>query len=302
MKTQTISGGLLLMAAAQILQAAQGILTDDATVQVQLPTNNFGALPQLQVGLNSRTFLRFSLSGLPSGVTAATVRKATIRLFANRVAAPGRVEFAYVEPAWSEKTVSFSNAPGANVVTNSFLVDTANTFVSFEATKFVQFALNGGLQSFGVLLTPQGSTEVFFDSKESTSTSQAASLDIELTGPQGPQGLPGATGPAGPAGPKGDTGGSTVLGGLSTFQVEDHTIGSTTSKTYYLSCPAGYPQLVSGGCGLPFHQADNVNVFADVKYFYTGPAPRNSNGEWQCSVYNGAFESKTVRLYVQCAK
>lgn len=312
MKVQTLLGGAALLAAtARIMQASQGVLTDDATIQVQLPTNNFGALPQLQVGPNSQSFLRFSLAGLPDGATAATIRKATIQIFVNKVSAPGAVEFRYVERAWSEKTISFSNAPFANVSTGEFLVDTANTFVSFEATKFVQAALNGRLASFGVALTSRGAADVFFDSKESTGTSQAAILDIELTGPQGPQGVPGLAGApgtpgaTGPAGPKGDPGSSSVLGNLSTFQVRDYTLQwEYGSDTYHLACPTGYPQLISGGCGFPFHQgtAADVSGSADLKFFYSGPSPRNSNREWQCSVYNGALVDRIVRVYVQCAR
>ncbi|MBY0506729.1 MAG: DNRLRE domain-containing protein, partial [Bryobacteraceae bacterium] len=92
--------GLLAM---QIF-AAQGILTDDATVQRQLPGNTFGQLPQLQVGAQSQTFLRFSLSSLPAGTLDTSIVKATLRLYVNRVTTPGAVNFHTVENAWSEKT------------------------------------------------------------------------------------------------------------------------------------------------------------------------------------------------------
>ncbi|MDZ4800137.1 MAG: DNRLRE domain-containing protein [Bryobacteraceae bacterium] len=297
MKLSLFLGGALIAASVQ-LNAAQGILTDDATVQVQLPTNNFGNLPQLQVGSQSNAFLRFSLTALPPGTTDINVQKATVRLYLNRVLAPGDVEFNYVDLPWSEKIVTFANAPPKNGTYGQFAVDTANGFVNFDATRVVQIALKAGLSSFGVALTPKGGAEVFFDSKESTGTSQAAQLDIQLFGPTGPVG---PMGPAGPQGPTGSTGSSSLVGSLSSFQVADHDLSAGVSNTFYLGCPTGYPTLVSGGCGFPFVER-TPDAFLAFKYFYSGPSPSNPNSSWQCSMYNAALTAKTVRLYVNCAR
>ncbi len=315
--TPTLFSALLVIP----LFSAQGILTDDATVQRQLPGNTFGQLPQLQVGAQSQTYLRFSLSSLPSGTLEAGIVKATLRLYVNRVMTPGSVNFQAVENPWSEKTITFGNAPAMNPSTDQFAVDTANNFVSFDATKLVQLALRNRT-NVGVALTPVGATEVFFDSKESTSTSQAAALDIELTGPTGPQGipgpqglagpqgipgpmgLPGFTGPVGPAGPQGasgPTGSSSVVGNLSSFQVLDYSLAAVTSSNVPLSCPTGYPTLVSGGCGFPFLSLP-VIANAQMVTAYSGPNPDESNRGWRCSVYNGSLISQTVRVYVNCAR
>ncbi len=284
------------------LNAAQGILTDDATVQVQLPTNNFGNLPQMQVGLQSNAFLRFSLTGLPVGTTDLNVQKANIRLYVNRVLAPGDVEFHYVDVPWSEKTVTFANAPPKNGAYGQFAVDSANAFVSFDVTRLVQSALKAGLPSFGVALTPKGGVEVFFDSKESTGTSQAAQLDIQLVGgPTGPAGPVGPVGPIGPQGVKGDTGSSSVVGSLSSFQVQDYSLAPLNSITRNLACPTGYPTLVSGGCGFPFAQGIQHDTLPLVLY-YSGPTTSRSNSSWSCSVANNSLSTVALRTYVNCAR
>ncbi|MBY0506730.1 MAG: DNRLRE domain-containing protein [Bryobacteraceae bacterium] len=304
--------------------AAQGILSDDATVQRQLPGNTFGQLPQLQVGAQSQTYLRFSLSSLPSGVLEGSIVKATLRLYVNRVTTPGAVNFHTVENAWSEKTITFGNAPAMNLSTDQFAVDTANSFVSFDATKLVQTAVRNRT-SVGLALTPVGSTEVFFDSKESTSTSQAAALDIELTGPAGPQGVPGPqgiagaqgvpgptgatgltgpVGPVGPAGPQGapgPTGSSSVLGNLSTFQVRDVDISAGENGHKFLSCPSGYPNLVSGGCGWPF-LSGTIQGVGVMNLYYSGPDPNDSNQVWKCSYFNASASTQILKVYVNCAR
>lgn len=314
------------IAFATSLSAASATLTDDATIQTAFPGNNFGGLPNLQVGQSSSSFLRFSLADLPSGAVSATVRRATLTVFINRVVAPGSVSVHYVPPAsWTEKDVTFGNAPLAQPESLRFSANAGLTFASADVTKLVSAALDANQNQVALRLSSVGATEIFLDSKENTSTSQAARLDIELTGPQGPQGIQGPkgdtgpqgiqglqgppgiagaqgpVGPQGPQGPKGDTGSSSVLGNLSTFQVRDISISGPSDPTaYYLSCPTGYPTLVSGGCGFPF--VGNLDSLAEFKMLYSGPDPSNSNGGWKCFASNGSFRSQTMRIYVNCAR
>jgi hypothetical protein len=314
------------IAFATSLSAASASLTDDATIQTAFPGNNFGGLPNLQIGQSSSSFLRFSLADLPSGVVSATVRRATLTVFINRVVAPGSVSVHYVPPAsWTEKDVTYGNAPFAQPETLRFTTNTALTFASADVTKLVSAALDANLNQVALRLSAVGATEVFLDSKENTSTSQAARLDIELTGPQGPQGIQGpkgdtgpqgiqgiqglqgppgiagAQGPVGPQGPKGDTGSSSVLGNLSTFQVRDISIAAGSDPAAYtLSCPTGYPALVSGGCGFPF--VSGLDALASFKILYSGPDPADSNGRWKCYADNSSLRSQTMRIYVNCAR
>jgi hypothetical protein len=324
----------LLLAAALLnsssLFASQATLTDDAAVQTAFPGNNFGALPNLQVGQNSASYLRFSLGALPSGTTSATIRNATLTLFLNRVVSSGSVSVHQVPPAaaWSETSVTYANAPVSAPETLRFSASGAMTFVSMDVTKLVTASLDQNQNTMALKLAAVGATEVFFDSKESTSTSQAARLDIELTGPQGPQGvqgvqgpkgdpgpqgapgvnglpgiqgLTGPVGPAGPQGPKGDTGSSSVVGNLSSFQVRDISIPAYSDPyARTLSCPTGYPHLVSGGCGFPF--IDFPNYLAGIKMMYNGPDPANSNGAWKCYMGNSSGGTQIMRIYVNCAR
>lgn len=326
---KTSNAILAALAFATSLSAASAALTDDATIQTAFPANNFGGLPNLQIGQSSSSFLRFSLADLPSGAVSSTIRRATLTVFINRVVAPGSVSVHYVPPAsWTEKDVTYGNAPFAQPETLRFTANTALTFASADVTKLVSAALDANQNQVALRLSAAGSTEIFLDSKENTSTSQAARLDIELTGPQGPQGIQGpkgdtgpqglqgiqgiqglqgppgvagAQGPVGPQGPKGDTGSSSVLGNLSTFQVADFSIGAYTDPTARtLSCPAGYPTLVSGGCGFPF--VGSVDSLAAFKMLYSGPDPSNSNGRWKCYAGNSSAQSQTMRIYVNCAR
>ncbi|MBY0506192.1 MAG: DNRLRE domain-containing protein, partial [Bryobacteraceae bacterium] len=213
---------------------------------------------------------------------------------------PGAVNFHTVENAWSEKTINFGNAPVMSLATDQFTVDAANSFVSFEATKLVQAAVRNRT-SVGVALTPVGATEVFFDSKESTSTSQVAALDIELTGPAGPQGIPGPQGLTGAPGAPGPTGSSAVVGNFSSFQVADTEVPAFSEMNKFLSCPTGYPNLVSGGCGWPF-LSNTVRAGSSVRLFYSGPDPNQSDSVWMCSVGNGTGVTQILKTYVNCAR
>ncbi len=311
------------------LIAANAPLTDDATIQTAFPANNFGGLPNLQIGQASSSFLRFSLADLPSGSVSSAIRRATLTVFINRVVAPGSVSVHYVPPSiWTEKDVTYGNAPVALPESLRFTANTALTFASADVTKLVTAALDANQNQVALRLSAVGATEVFLDSKENTSTSQTARLDIELTGPQGPQGIQGpkgdtgpqgiqgiqgiqglqgppgiagAQGPVGPQGPKGDTGSSSVLGNLSTFQVVDYSIPSYSDPTVRtLSCPSGYPTLVSGGCGFPF--VGDLDSLAAFKMLYSGPDPANSNGAWKCYAGNSSARSQTMRIYVNCAR
>jgi hypothetical protein len=99
-------------------------------------------------------------------------------------------------------------------------VNRSDSFVVFDVTLAVKTWL-AGASNFGFLLSPQGGTNLSFDSKENGVTGHEPRLEIMLAqpagpagplGPQGPQGPagrigpPGFTGPSGPVGPQGPQG------------------------------------------------------------------------------------------------
>ena len=88
------------------------------------------------------------------------------------------------------------------------------TYITLDVTNQVRSWLNGAPNN-GFFLAASGGTTVFLDSKESTSTSHPATLEVVFSGapgltgavgPTGPTGAPGTTGLTGATGPTGPTG------------------------------------------------------------------------------------------------
>jgi hypothetical protein len=229
--------GLLLAPAAW---GAAGVVVADAYVG---PTNvalNFGGLGTMSVGPlgassapGNTAIIRFDLSSLPAGTTAANIGKATMTVFVNKALVGGALDFAEVSTPWSESTVTFNTRPGAfPALAVNVPVSATGQYVTVDITNLVKNWVAGVQPNYGVQVTAalaSPATSVILDSKESITTSHPAALDITVvsvgpqgptgpqgltgaTGPQGPggaiglQGLPGATGPTGATGPRGATG------------------------------------------------------------------------------------------------
>jgi len=179
---------------------------------------NFGSAPSIHVGGPNASvgLLLFDLTHLPPGLNGANVVSAKLRLFPDAVTAPGSVDIDAANTAWSEDAVNgASNTPGSrNSVTPGVPVSVPGQFITIDVTSQLVSWLNG-TPNDGFLIVAEDGTSVAFDSKENTSTSHLASLDIEFTGPTGPVGGGGAMGATGPLGPTGPTGpaGATGLTG-----------------------------------------------------------------------------------------
>ncbi len=184
-------------------------LTQDSYV-VPGSSANYGSAATLNVGGtgSEAAVLQFDLSTLPTATTAANVSKAVLVLFMNKVGAGGAINISVAYGPWTEAAVNGSNAPVAGAaVVSGLTVPAASSFLYVDATAAVQSWLTGAANS-GFLITPIGNVNIAFDSKESTTTSHAAVLQVTLVnqGPPGPAGAGGATGPAGSTGPAGATG------------------------------------------------------------------------------------------------
>jgi hypothetical protein len=186
----------------------------DATVRAGAIQQNFGALPQLSVDANSSSYVKFDVLGaLPDGVTGNQVTKATLRLYVNRLGQWGDIDVFRPCGDWSENTLTYQTKPANCPEGNQRVTigaDSANNFVQIDVTKIVRFWADKTFVNTGFAIAPHDTlVSVFFDSKESVSTSQPAHLDITLTGavgpqgPQGPQGIPGLLGPQGSRGLQG---------------------------------------------------------------------------------------------------
>lgn len=159
---------------------------------------NYGNLPTINVGgtANSQGLLVFDLSQF----TGSTVAWARLRLFVNQVNTPGSVDLYSANSAWTEGSVNGTSGIAAGTLLQSGIpISTAKTYVTLDVTNQVRSWATGGTNTGFLIVANPGTTEVFFDSKESASTSHAAVLEVVLSGS-------GGTGPVGPAGPAGPTG------------------------------------------------------------------------------------------------
>jgi len=170
-----------------------------------------------------RGFFLFDLTKLPAGTTAANVSSASLRLFVNKVGAAGAINVYGATASWSESTVnglSGGPLPGP-LVAGPIGVSIASAYVAIPVTSQVQAWLNSAPNNGFLIQANPSTTSVLFDSKENTSTSHPAVLEVVLTAPAGATGAAGAPGPAGatgaagttgPVGPQGDTGATGAAG------------------------------------------------------------------------------------------
>ncbi len=200
-----------LLALPSRTQGQSAPATDDASIQLSAPTTNNGTSSNLGVqGPNlQETYIRFDLSVLPSGLQASNINKATLRLFLANVSVGGTFDVRLVTGIWSEKTLTFNNAPPAGLlIAGSIPVNMSEgrDFVLVDVTSAVQAWLSGTANN-GIVLTasPGSSISVNFDSKENSSTGHDPETEIEVVsvGPQGPAGPTGAQGATGATGPVG---------------------------------------------------------------------------------------------------
>jgi hypothetical protein len=195
---------------------------------------NYGAATTINTGgpAANQALVQFDLSTLPAGITASNIAKATLVLFVNKLGAPGTVNISVANGPWTEATVSGTGAvPVAGAaIASGVAINAAGAYIYVDATAAVQSWLSG-TNNNGILITPAGGVNVAFDSKESSTTSHPATLNVMLNQP-GPAGPTGPQGPAGPTGPPGDTGATGPAGaagpaGISTVYFTSNMTGFT---------------------------------------------------------------------------
>jgi hypothetical protein len=314
MKTQTlISLTLAALSFTLPAQASNLALAGDTYTSSASPSQNFGTLPQLAVTPGSRALLQFNMAGIPAGTNPAIIPKANLILYVNHVVTAGTVTASLVTNAWSEDTVTDATFPAlAQNPSVSFAVSAPDQFVDVDLTELVVEMIKNPSQYYGIALTSEDAS-VYFDSKESASTSHSAILDVIIPGPTGSQGPAGATGPVGPigpmgpmgstgsqgpAGPAGPAGGTFQLGG---WQTSSYSCPAGSNCSTSASCATPGLQVIAGGCG--FRQNDinqtslsaaNISVQRSVPTF-------DVVGSWDCSVYNAdLFHSHTFDISIQC--
>jgi len=183
------------------------INTGDAANYGGLTTINIGGAPA------SKGLLLFDLSHLSGG--ASNVAWARLRFYVSTATVGGAVDIAAASASWAEASVSGVGGPSAGAAVASGVAIGSTGWVTVDVTAQLISWLNGSPNNGLILTANPSSTTVFLDSKESVSTSHAATLEVVFSGaagpvgpagPAGPAGATGVSGAAGPTGPVGDTG------------------------------------------------------------------------------------------------
>src|SRR5271157_173518 len=177
--------------------AAYGQLTPtgDSYTNTALPTTNYGAKTVLDVESSQTTFIQFNLSSIPSAYTSADITKATLKLYVNAVTTAGSFNVDYVNGTWTESKIDASNAPAlGTTIAASVPLTTAdkNQYILIDITAAVQAWLSGTTND-GIALVGNSPVNATFDSKESTTTSHSAELDLVFAGSGGGGGITGIT-------------------------------------------------------------------------------------------------------------
>jgi hypothetical protein len=177
----------VLLSTLALLTSAYAQLTPsgDAYTNTATPTTNYGAKTLLGVESSQTTFIQFNLSSIPAGYTGANVTKATLKLYVNTVTTAGSFNVDFVNGTWSESTIDANNAPalGTTIAASVPLATTQkNQYILIDITPAVEAWLNGSQANDGIALVGNSPVSATFDSKESTSTSHPAELDIVFAG------------------------------------------------------------------------------------------------------------------------
>jgi hypothetical protein len=151
-------------------------------------------------------YIRFRLTGLPSGTTEGQVAKATLKLYVSYLPVGSALTISRVTGAWTESSLGPGTVLTLTPEVAGVPVTRAQQFVTIDVTQLVRDWMSGRQPNDGLALV--GATDgsfMSFDSKESPLTGHEPALEIALVA-GGSEGPAGPTGPAGPAGPAGEIG------------------------------------------------------------------------------------------------
>jgi hypothetical protein len=170
----------------------------------------------LNIAQKQTAYVKFDLSGLPSGTTGSQVAKATLRIWVSRVITPGALNVLIPSQDWQALTLTYRNAPQTTAVEISNIalpITTTREFLSVDVTGLVQDWVDGTLPNYGIAIAPATpAPNVFINTKQNINSPVLDITLITSPGPQGPQGPPGVQGETGPAGPTGSQGPQGVQG------------------------------------------------------------------------------------------
>ena len=231
MRKRVCGGVVLGMVATAVgtAQAVEALLVGDThTSGATAATIAGGATAMVVQGgnANRRVWIQHDLkSVLPANTTWEHVARATLKVYTSAMPVRGPVHVFAAGGPWSEATLKHSAAPATRPMPGTAAPYATQTpegvrkYMAFDVTELVRDWLDGTVPNDGLVLVPGSPTvNVSFDTKEATTTSHPAVLDVVLfspegrVGPQGPAGVQGNQGPQGVPGPQGDSGPQGVPG------------------------------------------------------------------------------------------
>lgn len=186
MKTLKSQLLVILLGMLDSLTGAYAQLTPsaDAYTNTADPTTNYAAQTLLDIESASQTaYIRFDLSAIPAGYTGSDITKATLKLYVNSVITAGGFNVDYINGTWAENTITANLAPALGTTIAAGVPLTLadkNQYILIDITPAVQAWLNGTERNDGIALVGNSPLNATFDSKESTTTSHAAELDVVL--------------------------------------------------------------------------------------------------------------------------
>jgi trimeric autotransporter adhesin len=167
--------------------------SQDAFTNTAAASTNYGANVLLNVnGAKEIAYIQFNLASIPA---SASVSKATLKLYVNAVTTAGSVNVDFVNGSWAESTITSSLSPVLGTTIDASIPLTAaskNQYILIDVTSAVQAWLSGSQANDGIALVANGTFNASFDSKENTTTSHPAELDVVFAGGGG-SGIAGIT-------------------------------------------------------------------------------------------------------------
>lgn len=182
------------------------------------PTPTSGTATSLVVSPSTKVLLRFDLSAIPATAKHSDIAKATLFFWTNALSKSGTATIYQATNGWTGTAPATRDDTTAVPIT--IQTKALRGYQAVDATEAVRDWVDFPVQNFGFVIESTGITGASFqiDSKENTTTSHPAYLEIALgalggaTGATGATGAPGVTGAIGALGKIGPTGASGTVG------------------------------------------------------------------------------------------
>ena len=279
---------LLLLFIAAMITSSFGQITpsQDSYTNTAASATNFGSAATLGVASGDASiqtaYIQFDLSAIPADYGATNVAKATLKLYVNRVTAAGSFNVDYVNGSWVEKTITTNLAPALGTTIASSVPLTAassNNYLQIDVTSAVQEWLNKSQTNDGIALVANSGLAATFDSKENTTQSHPAELDIVFTDGGTISGVTTASGSGLQGGGTSGSLGLSLLQSCASKQVLQWTgsawVCASTGAGTITGVTAGNG-LTGGGTGGNVTLSLNPSALANLNAAYLGNVPAAS--------------------------